>query len=289
MTMASSESNSTLWREIRESVAEYCDGHTPAGDWHISRDPLSSDVLAFNFFFPLRQDTEGLSHALSALRGLRTRVDSLDLVPPTVTEAIGAPESRPVSNVVISFRDDAGSGLLLLKCTFAETELGACPSHTPVRPLGGHDGRAFDEEGCSAAWCGPYLRRPPGSHETSSSDPARRNCPFAEGGHQAMRGLILARTMVEAWNADTVEFGLVCDGRNTALRSQVRRWNSRVHLMAWSYQDILRALDGTSAAQPMGPWRAFLRARYGLVPAASRRTMSTEHPNVSSQPDQEAW
>jgi hypothetical protein len=288
MTMASSELDSNLWCEIRESVAEYCDEHAPAGDWHISRDPSSSDVLAFNFFFPLRLDTEGLSHALSALRGLRTRVDSLDLVPPTVTEAIGDSEPRPVSNVVISFRDDAGAGLLLLKCTFEETDLGACPSSAPVRPLGGDHGRTFDARACSASWCGPYLERLPGSHEMSSLNPERRNCPFAEGGHQAMRGLMLARTMLEAWNADTVEFGLVCDGRNTALRSQVRRWNSRVHLMAWSYQQILRALRGTSA-QSMSAWRAFLRARYGLVPAVSRVAISTEHPNMSSQPEQEAW
>jgi hypothetical protein len=288
MTMANSESDSNLWCEIRESVAEYCDEHAPAGDWHISPDPSSSDVLAFNFFFPLRQDTEGLSHALSTLRGLRTRVDSLDLVPPTVTETIGDSELRPVSNVVISFRDDAGAGLLLLKCTFTEADLGACPPRTGVRPLGGYHEWAFHEKGCSAAWCGPYLERLRGACQTSSLDPARRNCPFAEGGHQAMRGLVLARTMVEAWNADSVEFGLVCDGRNTALRSQVRRWNSRVHLMAWSYQEILRALGGMSA-RPMGAWRAFLRARYGLVPAFSRGAISSEHPNPSSRRDQKAW
>ncbi len=288
MTMASSESCSSLWCEIRESVGEYFDEHTPAGDWHISRDLFSSDVLAFNFFFPLRQDTDGLSHALSALRGLRTVVDSLDLVPPTVTEAIGASELRPASNVVISFRDDAGTGLLLLKCTFKETDLGACPANTSLRLSDGHSGCAPDGGACSASWCGPYLTRLPGSRRKSSANAARRTCPFAEGGHHAMRGLILARTMVEAWNADTVEFGLVCDSRNTALRSLVRRWNSRVHVTSWTYQEILSALSGTRA-QPMGAWRAFLRARYGLVPAVSRDAVGTRHANTSGQPLQEAW
>ncbi len=288
MTMASSESNSSLWCEIRESVGEYCDEHAPAGDWHISRDLFSSDVLAFSFFFPLRQDTEGLSRALSAIRGLPTVVDSLDLVPPTVTEAIGASELRPASNVVISFRDDAGTGLLLLKCTFKETDLGACPSHTGLLLSDGHNGRAPAEGACSASWCGPYLPRLPGSRRKSSANAARGTCPFAEGGYQAMRGLMLARTMVEAWNADTVEFGLVCDSRNTALRSWVRHWNSRVHLMSWSYQEILSALSG-SRAQPMRAWRAFLRARYGLVPAVSRDAVGTRHADTSGQPAQDAW
>jgi hypothetical protein len=288
MTMASSESNSNLWSEIRESVGEYCDKCAPAGDWHISRDPLSSDVLAFNFFFPLRRDPGGLSHALSALRGLRTRVDSLDLLPPTVTEAIGTSELRPVSNVVISFRDDAGTGLLLLKCTFTETDLGACPSSTPVRPSGGRHGRGGDVGGCSASWCVRCLERLPGSHQTSSVNPARPICPFAEGGHQVMRGLVLARTMVEAWDADAVEFGVVCDRRNTALRSRVGHWNSRVHLISWTYQEILSALSGTHA-QPMRAWRAFLQARYGLVPAVSRGAVGTTQDNVSGPPVQEAW
>jgi hypothetical protein len=288
MTMASSESNSNLWSEIRESVGEYCDEHAPAGDWHISRDPCNADVLAFNFFFPLRQDTEGLSDALSTLRGLRTLADSLDLVLPTVTEAIGASELRPASNVVISFRDDAGTGLLLLKCTFKETDLGACTAHTTLSLSDGHNGRAPDGAACSASWCGHCLTRLPGSRRNSSANAARQTCPFAEGGHQAMRGLLLARTMVEAWNADTVEFGLICDSRNTALRSRVRHWNSRVHLMSWSYQEILSALSDTRA-QPMRAWRAFLRARYGLVPAASRGLVGTRHANMSGQPVQDAW
>ena len=288
MTMANSESNSNLWYEIRESVGEYCDERAPAGDWHISRDPRSSDVLAFNFFFPLRQDPEGLSHALTALRGLPTRVDSLDLLPPTVTEAIAASQPRPVSNVVISFCDDAGTGLLLLKCTFTETDLGACPSRTGVRLSDSHDGCASGAGECSVPWCRSYLQRLAGSPREASSNATRPICPFTEGGHQAMRGLVLARTMVEAWDADTVEFGLVCDSRNTALRSRVRHWNSRVHLLSWSYQEILGALAGTSA-QPMGAWRAFLRTRYGLTPEVSQGAISTEHPSLCRQPDQEAW
>jgi hypothetical protein len=287
MTIASAQPDSSLWCEICESVAEYCDEHAPAGDWHISRDLFSADVLAFNFFFPLRQDTEGLSHALSELRGLRTRVDSLDLVAPTVTEAIGASELRPASNVVISFRDDAGTGLLLLRCTFTETQLGACPSRTGVHRSDGHGGHASDGGACSASWCGPYLARLPGSRRKPPVSAAGLGCPFAEGGFQAMRGLILARTMVEAWNADTVEFGLVCDSRNTALESLVRHWNSRVHLMSWSYQEILRALSAT-CAQPMGAWRAFLRSRYGLVPAGSVGAIGTRHSCLGGQPAREA-
>ena len=288
MTMASSESNSNLWCEIRESVGEYCDERASAGDWHISRDPLSSDVLAFNFFFPLRQDAEGLSHALSALRGLRTRVESLDLLPPTVTEAIAASGPRPVSNVVISFRDDAGTGLLLLKCTFTEADLGPCPPRTGVRLTDGHDGCASDEGECSVPWCRSYLERLAESPLESSSNPARPTCPFAEGGHQAMRGLLLARTMAEAWDADTVEFGLVCDSRNTALRSRVRHWNSRVHLLSWSYQEILGVLTG-GQSQPMSAWRAFLRARYGLVPSVSYSAISARYPSMSEPTGWEAW
>ncbi len=288
MMLASSESNSNLWCEIRESACEYCDEHAPAGDWHISRDLFSSDVLAFNFFYPLRQDIEGLSHALSALRGTRTLVDSLDLLPPTVTEAVGKSELRLASNVVISFRDEVGTGLLLLRCTFQETDLGACPAHEGLRLSGGHDGSAPDGGACSASWYGPCLTRLPASRRTSSVNAASWSCPFAEGGHQAMRGLILARTMTEAWNADTVEFGLVCDSRNTALRARVRHWNSRVYVLSWSYQEILSALSRTHG-QPMRAWRAFLRTRYGLVPAVSRATVDTRHADPNGQSVQEAW
>ena len=106
--------------------------------------------------------------------------------------------------------------------------------------------------------------------------------------YQAMRGLLLARTMAEAWDADTVEFGLVCDSRNTALRSRVRHWNSRVHLLSWSYQEILGVLTG-GQSQPMSAWRAFLRARYGLVPSVSYSAISARYPSMSEPTGWEAW
>jgi hypothetical protein len=286
MTMASSEADSNLWRDIRESVAEYCDERAPAGDWHISRDLLSSDVLAFNFFFPLRQDIEGLSRALSALRGQRTRVDSLDVLPPTMTESMGAPDVRPISNVAMTYRDDHGGGLLLLKCTFTELALGACPSRTGFRPDDCRGRGADAADACSVSWRCPYLEPLSPSHEGSPQEAASSACPFAEGGHQVLRGLLLARTMAAAWNAHTVEFGVVYDGRNAELTSLVGRWNSRVRLATWSYQAVLSAL-GSRNVRRMGPWRAFVRERYGLVPVAPRGDSSERDPHIGGQPDDE--
>jgi hypothetical protein len=258
-------SDAALWSDIRESVSEYCDERAPAGDWHISRDLFSSEALAFNFFFPLRQDTGAMSRALSALRGRRTRLESLDVLPPTMTETMGVSEPRPVSNIVISYRDDAGTGLLLLKCAFSEPDLGACPARTGFSRDGSRCDGAPHAAGCSVASRCPYLQELSGLLEESGPPEARTTCPFAEGGHQVMRGLILARTMVAAWNADAVDFGVIYDRRNAALTSLARLWRSRVEFPSWTYQDILAAL-GRRNARRMGSWRAFLNERYGLDP-----------------------
>jgi len=265
MALPALRADANLWSDIRESVADYCDERTPRGGWQMSRDLFSSDVLAFNFFFPLRQDTEAMTRALSALRGRPTRVDSLDLLPPTTTGTSCSPELRPVSNVVISYRDDTGSGLLLLKCTFTERDLGACPSRTGCRPNGGL-GQCAAGGACSVAGCCPYLAQLEGSLEKPVENDGDPTCPFEPGGHQVMRGLMLARTLGAASGADSVDFGLVYDSRNTPLTSLVHRWRSGMRLTSWSYQEILAAL-GPENARCLRAWRAFLGERYGLAPA----------------------
>jgi hypothetical protein len=86
--------DSALWCDIQASVTEYCDERARAGDWHINRDPFGSDVLAFNFFFPLRLDNTGMSLALTTLRGSRTHLESLDVLPPTMVVSPSPARSR---------------------------------------------------------------------------------------------------------------------------------------------------------------------------------------------------
>jgi hypothetical protein len=258
---------SALWSDIQAPVTEYCDGRAPAGDWHINRDVFGSEALTFNFFFPLRRDSKAVSLALTSLRGRPTHLESLDVLPPTMTEAIDASGTPPFSDVVISYRDDAGSGLLLVRCAFMEADLGACPGRMGFRRKGHRRNEAPEAARCSVSPRCPYLQGLPGLLPEGDRVAARAPCPFAAGGHQVLRGLTLARTIAAAWNADTVDFGLVFDRRNTALASKACLWRSRVQFPLWTYQGILAAL-GAGNARRMGSWRAFLSERYGLVPAA---------------------
>jgi hypothetical protein len=92
-------------------------------------------------------------------------------------------------------------------------------------------------------------------------------CPFARGGSELMRGLALARSITEARANGQAHFGLVYDERNTRHVELIEGWQSRMAVVAWSYQRLLAALAGTTTP---GSWRAFLEERYGLVPSSER-------------------
>ena len=220
-----------LWEAIRDEVPTYFDqSHSP---WSIDDEPLGSQGLALNFFFPMRADLRGLSRLFGVLCGRQIRVDAFELICRGRAATLALP-----FDIVAHLHDDEGAAvLLLLKCvetraTTTARDINACVLN----------GWPAAESVCDA-------RLPILAHGQRLAADLERKCA-----------------------ADQAVFAVIHDNRDVSFADLCAFWrhtragSGRFH--AWTYQQVL-ALAGPLTAEVSG-WRTFLARRYGIYAIGSQ-------------------
>ncbi len=227
-----------LWDAIRDDVEAYFD--ESLSPWSIDDEVLGAQGLAINFFFPLREDLDGLSRLLGLLCGRQLSVDACDLI----CRGRAAPNAPPFDLVAHVHDLDASSMLLLLKC---------------MPPIGGQS------TGPAAGQWRSDVRL----LESAGGSPA------AEGGLAALkRAQRLADDLEAQGIVDRAVFAVVHDNRDLSLAEVCGFWHGLRDVdgrfQAWTYQQML-ALAG-SMLPDMPGWRSFLRDRYGIAAIGAHKS-----------------